>query len=433
MMKATPILIVLLFFMVNLQAQDYLIGFEGSGASTTVDSVKVENLSLGITLTLAGTDILHLVLPVGMDTIEKTSSKFLQIYPNPMIYESYIEFLTMNDGFVIIELNDIEGKLAVKTGNILTAGYHRYAVSGLKSGVYTIHVRSSDCFYSRKLVCLGTAQSNPAINYISGNVKLLVKNIVKSTQSIVPMPFHDGNQLIFTFYSGIFSTVIPTIPTQSQTVVANFLQCTDAEGHNYPTLSIMTGKKGCSGEKSEQIWMAQNLNVGTRINGASDQTDNNIIEKYCYNDLDSNCDFFGGLYQWNEMMQYDTTGGVQGICPDGWHIPTDFEWTTLTDFLGGEIVAGGKMKATGTIQSGTGLWSEPNAGATNSSGFTALPGGYRADIGGYFDAIDAYFWTGSQSNSSFSWGRMLQACCESAERHGDGAKTAGASVRCIKD
>lgn len=78
--------------------------------------------------------------------------------------------------------------------------------------------------------------------------------------------------------------------------------------------------------------LAQNLNVGTRINGLQEQTNNGIIKKYCYGDLDSNCNVYGGLYQWDEAMQYVTTEGVKGICPTGWHLPTDAEWCTLTQY-----------------------------------------------------------------------------------------------------
>jgi hypothetical protein len=91
-----------------------------------------------------------------------------------------------------------------------------------------------------------------------------------------------------------------------------------------------------------QCWMKQNLNIGTRIAGAGNQTNNGTIEKYCYDDNESNCDYYGGLYQWNEMMQYTTTQGVKGICPKGWHLPTNNEWNVLSTFLGGS--AGGKMK-----------------------------------------------------------------------------------------
>ena len=90
--------------------------------------------------------------------------------------------------------------------------------------------------------------------------------------------------------------------------------------------------------------MAQNLNVGVLIGGRINQNNNGIIEKYCYADLDGNCSILGGLYQCNEMMQYTTTEGTQGICPGGWHLPTDAEWSGLISFLTGQSVAGGKMK-----------------------------------------------------------------------------------------
>jgi len=99
-----------------------------------------------------------------------------------------------------------------------------------------------------------------------------------------------------------------------------------------------------------QCWLKENLNIGTKINGTVNQNNNSIIEKYCYGDLESNCNIYGGLYQWNEMMQYVTTAGVQGICPAGWHVPTDDQWATVATFLGGEGLAGGKMKSTGTIE-----------------------------------------------------------------------------------
>jgi hypothetical protein len=83
-----------------------------------------------------------------------------------------------------------------------------------------------------------------------------------------------------------------------------------------------------------QVWMTENLDVGTMITGVTDMTDNGILEKYCYDDDPANCAIYGGLYQWDEMMQYVNTGGVQGICPVGFHLPTDIEWQTLELHLG---------------------------------------------------------------------------------------------------
>ncbi len=138
------------------------------------------------------------------------------------------------------------------------------------------------------------------------------------------------------------------------------------EGQSYKIVKIGT-----------QTWMAENLNVGVKIDYHLNQTDNDTIEKYCYANKVDSCIEFGGLYQWNEMMQYNpsdsgTTGTTQGICPIGWHIPTSKEWNTLFEYLDGTGVAGEKLKETGTEH-----W-QPDNIATNESGFTALPGGNLA-------------------------------------------------------
>jgi uncharacterized protein (TIGR02145 family) len=152
-------------------------------------------------------------------------------------------------------------------------------------------------------------------------------------------------------------------------------------------------------------WMKQNLNDGTRIVGTSVQANNGIIEKYCSGNPESNCDVYGGLYQWNEMMQYLTTPGIQGICPpnDGWHLPSDAERTILITYPGGERIVGGKMKETGYNH-----WGNPNTGATNSSGFTGLPGGFIANNGSFYDLTNAaYLWSSSQSNVINTWFQIL--------------------------
>lgn len=123
-----------------------------------------------------------------------------------------------------------------------------------------------------------------------------------------------------------------------------------------------------------QCWFRENLDVGEQINASIYQINDGKIEKWCYDDLPANCETYGGLYQWDEMMQYTLTPGSQGICPDGWHIPVEEDFTQLSVTLGGPDVAGGKLKATT-------LWKAPNTGATNESGFTALPGGWCLSYG----------------------------------------------------
>jgi uncharacterized protein (TIGR02145 family) len=197
----------------------------------------------------------------------------------------------------------------------------------------------------------------------------------------------------------------------------------------------------------DQCWMAENLNIGTMINSTNGgtnsdgmQTNNSTIEKYCYDNQTSNCDTYGGLYQWNEMMEYTTLPGAQGICPDGWHVPTDTEWCTLKNAVNAGTIecgvngewqgtdGGGHLKSTGTS-----LWWNPNEGADNSSGFTALPGGARVESGGFGDQLlSALFWCSDYKDASNAWFHMLSYAHTEIYRS-DFDKIRGYSVRCILD
>jgi len=181
-----------------------------------------------------------------------------------------------------------------------------------------------------------------------------------------------------------------------------------------------------------QWWMQENLNIGTRIDRFQAPSDNGDIEKYCYDNSDSLCTVYGGLYRWNEMMDYNpsdsgTIGTTQGICPEGWHVPTDSEWKALKDFLGYWDV-GGKIKEAGTVH-----WESENAGATNESGFTALPGGHYGGIATFTNiCILADFWSSTENESDEAWGYGLSHYSKSLDRDWED-KEYGFSVRCVKD
>jgi uncharacterized protein (TIGR02145 family) len=260
-------------------------------------------------------------------------------------------------------------------------------------------------------VCLSTSQ-NPTIADSTTNDGSGNGVFVSSLTGLLPDTLYYvrawATNGIGTFYGNeiSFTTLLP------------FLSCGDVVsygGQNYNTVLIGT-----------QCWFKENLNVGTQIIGTSEQTDNSTIDKYCYDNQETNCDVNGGLYQWNEMMQYSTTPGNQGICPTGWHLPTDAEWTSLTNFLGGESVAGGKMKESGTTH-----WTPPNTGATNSSGFTGLPGGFY--YGGSFYDLGSWggWWTSSEYSSD-AWYRDVDYNLGVVYRYYHN-KTYSFSVRCVND
>lgn len=200
------------------------------------------------------------------------------------------------------------------------------------------------------------------------------------------------------------------------------------DGKSYTTVEIGT-----------QCWMQENLNIGTMINGSSSQANNTIIEKFCYGNDITNCDTYGGLYQWNEIMGYTSTPGIQGICPSGWQLPTDNDYCLLSTYLDNTVNcsstvfngtdAGGKMKT-----SGTSFWNSPNVGATNTSGFSSLPSGYRnTNINDLFRAIGDFnfLWT-SSNNGSSSWAWVLLNSETRISRYSY-SNQFGFSVRCIKD
>ena len=185
-----------------------------------------------------------------------------------------------------------------------------------------------------------------------------------------------------------------------------------------------------------QCWMAENLNIGNRINGSQDMTDNSVIEKYCYDNNEVNCDQYGGLYQWDEMMQYTTEEGAQGICPDSWHIPTDEEWKTLEMALGMSQSEADKTGWRGTNEGNemksTNGWDNDGNGS-NSTGFTALPGGYRYSSGSFnYLGYYGYWWSSTEYSGTIAWHRRLRCDYDQVYRNYN-IKTYGFSVRCIKD
>jgi uncharacterized protein (TIGR02145 family) len=179
-----------------------------------------------------------------------------------------------------------------------------------------------------------------------------------------------------------------------------------------------------------QNWMEKNLDVMTYRNGdvipqVTDATEwaGLTTGAWCwYNNDPLNGAIYGKLYNWYAVTD------PRGLAPQGWHIATDAEWTTLGTLLGGNSVAGGKMKTTGTTR-----WTSPNTSATNESGFAGLPGGFRYysgtfyDVGGY-----GYWWSATQNNSALAWSRRLNYNDGNPDRLGLDKKN-GFSVRCLRD
>jgi uncharacterized protein (TIGR02145 family) len=193
----------------------------------------------------------------------------------------------------------------------------------------------------------------------------------------------------------------------------------DIDGNVYNSVTIGT-----------QVWLKENLkttkfNNGQEILPVPDKTDweNLTTPGYCWynNDAVTYKSTYGALYNW-----FAVNNG--NLCPSGWHLPTDLEWTALTNSLGGENIAGGKLK-----EEGTGHWSSPNTGATNETKFTALPGGCRNYAGGFIVLGGwGWWWSSTEASSTLAWVRRMTYNYNWVDRSGY-SKNCGMSIRCVKN
>jgi uncharacterized protein (TIGR02145 family) len=204
-----------------------------------------------------------------------------------------------------------------------------------------------------------------------------------------------------------------TCSTRAQTV-------TDIDGNVYNTVTI-----------GNQVWMKENLKVTHYRNGdpipnvtTSAGWSNLSTGAYCnYGNNPNQAITYGRLYNW-----YAATDRRQ-LAPEGWHVATDAEWTTLTDFAGGLGVAGGKLKERGSTH-----WLSPNTGATNDYGFTALPGGLIERDGTFWSIqFIASWWCSTEANASEGWARGIFSDAIYVDRGGYYSKKIGFSIRCVKD
>jgi uncharacterized protein (TIGR02145 family) len=193
----------------------------------------------------------------------------------------------------------------------------------------------------------------------------------------------------------------------------------DIEGNVYHTVTI-----------GMQVWMQENLKVTKYSNGdvigttpydTSNISGQSTPYQWAYGGNESNVPMYGRLYTWY------VTADSRNVCPSGWHVPTKVEWTTLITYLGNESGSGGKLKEAGTTH-----WNNPNSGADNSSGFTALPGGFR-DIKQFSSLLaSAYWWTSTQYNTYSGWYWAVDYnTADAASEYV--IKQEGYSIRCLKN
>ncbi|MBN2455415.1 MAG: fibrobacter succinogenes major paralogous domain-containing protein, partial [Sedimentisphaerales bacterium] len=223
-----------------------------------------------------------------------------------------------------------------------------------------------------------------------------------------------------------------TVSDSQGSIATDEITITITSSGNFETGTV-TGNDGTvykTVKIGNQWWMAENLKETKYRDGSEIRNVINGTEwaglttgAYCaFNNDETNADAYGYLYNW------DAVADSRNIAPAGWHVPIAEEWQNLVDYLGGSGIAGGKMKETGTTH-----WHSPNTGATNESGFSALPGGYRNYDGiYYYIGYYAAFWSFAESDRTHGWYCLLYGNYSKASQVSSD-KQSGFSLRCLRD
>ena len=432
----TKIILILAATVYNLQAQDYIINFAGTGSSTTVELVQVENITQSTSLIVNGSDNLHLKATVtGIDNPLFDGTDKISLYPNPLKDYSRMQFFLPEPGKTIITLYDLSGRAVTQTSDFLARGQHTYKIQGIEEGIFFIKISSGRYSLSGRLISSGSVSHVAKIIYENSGSVSKKTGDTKGINEEAVMQYNTGDRLIMTGISGDYMTVISDIPVSSKTITFNFVPCTDGDGNYYPVVEIESAKGGTGipdpeNAKGVQVWMAENLkttkyNDGTAIPLVIDDSEWTGLSTpaYCWynNDEAANKNVYGALYNWRTV----NTGK---LCPDGWHVPTISEWKALTGPTGYSNTFSDKLREVGAAH-----WLTPNDAATNETGFTALPGGYRHGLLGTFGTMgnECYWWSSTAMTTIASYDIELNT--NAYVRSYGYQNEYGLSVRCIKD
>jgi len=434
-MKELNFLLFLILSMSELHAQNYLISFTAKGASATIDSILVENLTQGTTLTLPGENVLYLRAIVSeLNDFSFVRDNAVRLYPNPMAEYCTLEINVASQAEHILELYHASGQMVASTQAFLSQGRHTYRVNGLKSGLYTIRIKLPEGIHTAKIISHYRGNDMVRIIYQGQAGSAQPENPLKSTLTPTQMQYTQDDRLKFTGFQGIRRTILTDIPTQDTTITFEFADCMDGDNNTCAAVQIGT-----------QLWMAENLKTTRYIDGSkiplvtNDSIWRNLTTPaYCWysNDSAMYAPQYGALYDW-----WAIAGG--NLCPSGWYVPSDEDWNSLITYLTDN---GFGFKSSGddygkSLAATAGWWANEvmgtagnNQASNNATGFSALPAGYRNFDGTFKDMGSSGNWwsfTGKEPDC-FAFYRSLQYNSLNLYYYKI-EREFGFSIRCLKD
>jgi uncharacterized protein (TIGR02145 family) len=362
---------------------------------------------------------------VGIPEVNDDLSSFsvYQNYPNPMGDRSEISIYIPRAGKVHVMITDLQGKVVLRNDRQLDEGRHFFRFHPGRGNLYFLTANWNGISRSIQMISTGRQDGKDCqLDYMGSQPgEPVLKNSLQTNDFIVRQSGILDSPEESTTYTFQFATNIPCPGTTT----------VEYEGQVYNTIQVFS-----------QCWLKENLNVGTMISGNHYQTNNGTTEKYCYNNEPDSCAKYGGLYEWWEMMQYTTQQGAQGICPQGWHLPTDEEWKVLEGAVDSQYRIGDpewdyEMDSRGldagrNLKTSTG-WKYGGNG-TDLFSFSGLPGGFRSNDGVFVNACSDGYWSTSkeQEEHSCAWYRSFSDWSTMVVQNYY-RKEFGNSVRCLRD
>ncbi|HRY34164.1 MAG TPA: FISUMP domain-containing protein [Bacteroidales bacterium] len=436
--------LVLFFLSGSGNAQSIQLEFTGrlAGQYVPLDSIRVGNLTqfCDTTLYWPDTSLLLLYASLGGQVLSGSDFSLGNAQPNPFREACAFSVNLPAAGKTVVIVSDIYGRRVHVFADQLGAGMHAFRFTSSTSGVYFVQARFESRVLAMRLVSLGGGSGRGSSLQLESQNGGAV-SVKAAVSTLAAFLFAPGDTLLCLGFAAGDTAGFTDVPFSSENYTFHF-----GEGYPCPQAPLLSygGQLYQTVQIGTQCWMRQNLNIGVKVFSSisglphSDCSNSGFIEKYCFNNDTAFCSIYGGLYDWNEMMGYSATPGVQGICAPGWHVPTDEEWCVLTSYLDTAVNctswgfsganAGAKLKETGFVH-----WVSPNTGATNESGFTALAGGNRTSDG-YFVNLgnNAGFWSSTINSTINSISRIMfynNARVSRSNYH----KATGLAVRCIKN
>ena len=433
-----PVFFVFLMAIPSLKAQRGLISLTFIGSNNTqharIDSIRVTNITFGCdTLLLYPDTVLNIELPAGIgehpDEADGFRMGLIKLEPG----KSFAGLWLPEAGTVDLMASDISGRLLCQSSMHLEAGFHCLnVVSGL-SGIIMFSASWKSHLVAVKLPSIATFNRQGCKIEYEGYERIYPA--FKTKPLDIGFSYHPGDKLIFSANSGQPKSAVWDSPSASKTIIFQFasnIPCIEEpeityDGQVYHAVQI-----------GSQCWLKENLNVGIMIPASQQQSDNSIIEKYCYDDNPDNCTIYGGLYQWPEAMQYNDVEGGQCLCPPGWHLATDLDWMILegiadSQYNPGDPVwqgEGARGTDAGNNLKSASTWDSP--GGMDKFGFSALAAGYTYYGASYNKGAFAHFWTSSAYSAGYPWMHWLRHDYSNPGRTYFEWEN-GRSVRCVRN